>query len=66
MAAALPGRGYARVRGTSFATPLVAARLAATGSAQALIREAARGSGKIGYGVVCRPCRTDPKVVGAK
>jgi hypothetical protein len=66
MAAALPGRGYARVRGTSFATPLVAARLAATGSAQALIREAARGSGKIGRGVLCRSCRTDPKVVGAK
>ncbi|URD60765.1 S8 family serine peptidase [Sphingomonas sp. KRR8] len=66
MAAALPGRGYAQVRGTSFATPLVAARLAATGSPQALDREAARGSGKVGRGIVCRTCRTDPKVVGAK
>jgi hypothetical protein len=66
MAAALPGRGYARVRGTSFATPLVAARLAATGSPQALNRELVRGSGKVGRGIVCRTCRTDPKLVGAK
>ncbi len=66
MAAALPGRGYARVRGTSFAAPLVAARIAATGSAQALGVEAARGSGKIGRGIICRLCRTDPKIVGAK
>ena len=66
MAAAQPGRGYAKVRGTSFATPLVAARLAATGSAEALDREVTRGSGKVGRGVLCRTCRTDPKVVGAK
>jgi hypothetical protein len=66
MAAALPGRGYARVRGTSFATPLVAARLAATGSVEALDRELASGNGKVGRGIVCRTCRTDPKVVGAK
>lgn len=66
MAAALPGRGYARVRGTSFATPLVAARLAATGSLQALDREVAAGKGKIGRGIVCRSCRTDPKILGAK
>ncbi|WP_284275643.1 S8 family serine peptidase, partial [Sphingomonas astaxanthinifaciens] len=66
MAAALPGRGYAKVRGTSFATPLVAARLAATGSTQALDRELSRGSGKIGRGIVCRTCRTDPRIVGAK
>lgn len=66
MAAALPGRGYAKVRGTSFAAPLVAARLAATGSPHALRAEASRGSGKIGRGIVCRLCRTDPKIVGAK
>lgn len=66
MAAALPGRGYARVRGTSFATPLVAARLAATGSSSALGGELAKGSGRIGRGILCRLCRTDPKVVGAK
>lgn len=66
MAAALPGRGYAKVRGTSFAAPLVAARVAATGSSQALIREAARGNGKVGRGIICRSCRTDPSVVGAR
>lgn len=66
MAAALPGRGYAKVRGTSFATPLVAARLAATGSAAALVREASPGRGKVGHGIICRSCRIDPKVVGAK
>lgn len=65
MAAALPGRGYAKVRGTSFATPLVAARLAAAGSGAALQREALKGSGRIGRGILCRPCRTDPKSVGA-
>jgi hypothetical protein len=66
MAAALPGRGYAKVRGTSFATPLVAARLAAAGSGHALEREAIKGSGRIGRGILCRTCRTDPKIVGAK
>jgi subtilisin family serine protease len=66
MAAALPGRGYARVRGTSFATPLVAARLAAAGSLQMLERETAKGNGRIGRGILCRTCRTDPKTVGAK
>ncbi len=66
MAAALPGSGYARVRGTSFATPLVAARLAAAGSPQALAREVASGRGKVGRGILCRACRTDPKIVGAK
>ena len=66
LAAALPGRGYARVRGTSFATPLVAARLAATGSSQLLVREAAKGRGRIGRGILCRSCRTDPRLVGAR
>lgn len=66
MAAALPGHGYAKVRGTSFATPLVAARLAATSSLQKLEREAVRGNGRIGRGILCRTCRTDPRIVGAK
>ena len=66
MAAALPGRGYARVRGTSFAAPLVAARLAATGSPDRLAGEAIRGKGKVGLGIVCKACRVDPKWVGAK
>ena len=66
MAAALPGQGYARVRGTSFAAPLAAARLLVTGSPERLASEARRGSGRIGRGIVCFECRTDPKVVGAR
>lgn len=66
MAAALPGKGYARVRGTSFAAPLVAARLAASGSIAGLTAEAIRGKGRVGRGIVCKTCRIDPKAVGAK
>lgn len=66
MAAALPGKGYARVRGTSFAAPYVAARLALAGSTQRLDREAAKGKGRVGRGVVCADCRIAPKRVGAK
>jgi hypothetical protein len=40
MAAPLPGQGYASVRGTSFAAPLAAARLAAAGSPARLAAEA--------------------------
>lgn len=67
MAAALPGKGYANVRGTSFASPLVAARLALAGSTEKLDAEASRkGHGRIGRGIVCGPCRVPPKQVGAK
>ena len=66
MAAALPGRGYSRVRGTSFAAPLVAARLAAAGSLQRLAVEARPGKGRVGRGIVCGLCRVEPKAVGAK
>lgn len=66
MAAALPGRGFARVRGTSFAAPLVAARLAATGSIAGLAAEAVQGKGRVGRGIVCKACRVDPKTLGAK
>jgi subtilisin family serine protease len=66
MAAALPGKGYARVRGTSFAAPLAAARLALAGSVSALAGEARPGRGRVGRGVVCGPCRVDPKAVRAK
>jgi hypothetical protein len=66
MAAALPGQGYTRVRGTSFAAPLAAARLLALGSLQRLTAEASRGSGRIGHGIVCAVCRVDPRAVGAK
>jgi hypothetical protein len=66
MAAALPGQGYTRVRGTSFAAPLAAARLLAAGSPAALAAEAQPGKGKVGRGIVCGPCRIDPKLVGAR
>jgi subtilisin family serine protease len=66
MAAALPGQGYGRVRGTSFASPLAAARLLFAGSPQRLVAEARPGSGRVGRGVVCGACRIDPRTVGAK
>lgn len=66
MAAALPGHGYARVRGTSFAVPLAAARLAIAGSPARLAAEARGGKGRVGRGIVCGDCRVDPKAVRAK
>lgn len=70
MAAALPGTGYAKVRGTSFAAPFVTARLAAAGGSahaiEAVSREAIKGRGKIGRGIVCGSCRIAPRDVGAK
>ena len=66
LAAALPGKGYASVRGTSFAAPLAAARLAASGSTDRLAAEARPGKGKVGRGIVCGACRVAPKAVGAR
>jgi len=66
LVAALPGSGFTPVRGTSFAAPFVAARLAATGSTVRLAGEAVPGKGRVGRGIVCRNCRTLPKVVGLK
>jgi hypothetical protein len=66
MAAALPGDGYTRVRGTSFAAPLAAARLLVTGSLSLLESEARPGKGRVGRGIVCGACRVDPKAVHAK
>jgi hypothetical protein len=66
MAAALPGQGYARVRGTSFAAPLAAARLLLAGSPARLASEARRGKGRVGRGIVCGDCRVDPRAVRAK
>lgn len=66
MAAALPGRGYGTVRGTSFAAPLASARLVHTGSVAALEKEAIKGKGRVGKGIVCATCRIEPKRVGAK
>jgi hypothetical protein len=66
LAAALPGKGYAVIRGTSFAVPLAAARLAVTGSLRALAAEAQRGKGRVGRGIVCAVCRVEPRSVGAR
>lgn len=66
MAAARPDGGYARVRGTSFAAPLAAGRLAILGSIGRLVEEARPGTGRVGRGIVCSECRTDPRLVGAR
>lgn len=66
MAAALPGKGYAKVRGTSFAAPFAAARLALAGSVPRLAAEARPGRGRVGRGIVCATCRIDPRSVGAR
>ena len=65
MVAALPGKGYTKVRGTSFAAPLVSARLAAADGpsanrVSAVAGQAVPGRGKVGRGIVCKPCRTVP------
>src|SRR4030095_4093740 len=64
LVAALPGRGYTPVRGTSFPLPFVPGRLAATGSTAQLAAEATPGKGKVGRGIVCGTCRILPKMVG--
>lgn len=66
MVAALPGKGYTSVRGTSFATPFVSARVAALGSAAGLARETVKGHGRVGRGVICSDCEIAPKVVGLR
>ncbi|WP_313801354.1 S8 family serine peptidase [Sphingobium sp.] len=54
MNAARPDGGKGRVRGTSFAAPLVAGRLFAAGSLAALRAEAKRGAGPA---ILCGNCR---------
>ncbi|WP_313392346.1 S8 family serine peptidase [Sphingobium yanoikuyae] len=57
MAADMDG-GRGKVRGTSFAAPLVAGRLMTGGSVEALRREAKPGRGKgYGAGILCDTCR---------
>ncbi len=63
MAAARPGGGYGRIRGTSFAVPLVAGRLTALGSRSRLDAEAedlgpSGADDRFGRGLVCGDCRT--------
>ncbi len=66
MVAAVPGGGWERVRGTSFAAPLVAASLARAGNVTALAAGARPGRGRVGQGIVCGDCATPPKAVGIK
>ena len=66
MAGAVPGGGWEALRGTSFAAPLVAARLARVGSIGALAAEARPGSGRVGRGIVCGACAIPPKSLGVK
>ena len=68
MAAALRGGGYSAVRGTSFAAPLVTARLAMQpGDALAgVTAEAVPSGSRTGHGIVCGPCRNDPKLLVSK
>lgn len=66
MLAADADGGTTEVRGTSYAAPLVAARLFALGSRAALDEEARdlgqRGTDPVfGRGLVCGGCRTEPK-----
>lgn len=58
MNAARPDGGKGRVRGTSFAAPLVAGRLFATGSIDRLRAEAKPSKvSALGNGVICETCR---------
>ncbi len=66
MAGAVPGGGWQALRGTSFAAPLVAARLAQAGSLSALSAEAKPGQGRVGRGIVCGACAIPPKTLGIK
>ena len=72
IAGAVPGGGWERLRGTSFAAPFVAASLARlergdSGSAVAALRAQARpAKGAVGRGIVCGDCGTPPKAVGLK
>jgi len=64
MAAAAPNGGLRMVRGTSFAVPFVAGRLARyVGSGDplaALDREASDRDRRYGRGLICASCRTPP------
>jgi len=72
IAGAVPGGGWERLRGTSFAAPFVAASLArldygdAAAAVAALAMQARPGKGAIGRGIVCGDCGTPPKAVGLK
>jgi len=72
IAGAVPGGGWERLRGTSFAAPFVAASLArldhgnAGAAVAALTAEARPAKGAVGRGIVCGDCGVGPKTVGLK
>ena len=72
IAGAVPGGGWERLRGTSFAAPFVAASLARLDRGNSAVALAALGSearpakGAVGHGIVCGDCGTLPKAVGLK
>jgi hypothetical protein len=72
IAGAVPGGGWEKLRGTSFAAPFVAASLARLSyrdgaAAIAALSAAARpAKGAVGRGIVCGDCGTPPKAVGLK
>lgn len=75
MAAASPGGGYTTVRGTSFASPIVAAIIARNGGGRAGVSAAVRAARDLGTqgadttygaGLVGGDVRTDPGAVGAR
>ncbi|HWI86387.1 MAG TPA: S8 family serine peptidase [Sphingomonas sp.] len=67
---AVPGGGWEKLRGTSFAAPFVTASIARLGPghaaavATALVAQARPGRGAVGRGIVCGACGTPPKLVG--
>ena len=66
MVGAVPGGKWERLRGTSFAAPFVAARIAMRGSVAALGSETRVGTGRIGRGIICAGCGNSPGAVGLK
>jgi hypothetical protein len=66
MVGAVPGGGWEKVRGTSFAAPLVTASLARIGSVEALAATVRPGRGRVGRGIVCGDCGIPAKNVGLK
>ena len=66
MLAAALGGGFKKVRGTSYASPLAAGRLAIVGSVDRRADEAKPGKGRVGRGLVCSACRLAPETMASR